>query len=167
MDIVKIRVYTDGACSGNPGPGGWGALILVKGGGMKEKFVLRGGEKDTTNNQMELFAVIEAMDFVYNNLIKNKYERKDYNLSIHSDSSYVVNTINQNWLGKWMTNGWKSSKGTAIVNRGLWEELAKIANKVEATMIKVKGHSGHKFNDYVDKVAVEESIKYQRIANKF
>lgn len=160
MKKLDIKIYTDGACSGNPGPGGWGALFLVehetKG---KRKLVLKGGEKHTTNNRMELIAVLEALKFIHNDLI-SKYK---CTIEIYSDSSYVINPVNSNWLQGWIRNGWITTKGTPIINQDLWEVMYTLLCAMNVKFIKVKGHNGNKFNEYVDQVAVKESIKYKSI----
>lgn len=162
VKLLNINVYTDGACSGNPGAGGWAALLLIKSANSetnkKEKVVIKGGEKHTTNNRMELTAVVEALKFIYKNL-------KDYkfNIKIYSDSSYIVNSINGNHLLKWQNNGWKTTKDTDISNRDIWESLIKLDDKLSPEYNLVKGHSTNKFNNYVDEVAVKERDKYKKI----
>lgn len=157
---LLIKVYTDGACSGNPGPGGWASLLLIKGNnGGKDKITLRGGERHTTNNRMELQAVIKALSFINKNILK---EFEGVDIYVHSDSSYVVNTMLQNRLAKWESNGWKTTKDTDVVNQDLWRKLQALEKAIpHLKFFKVKGHSGNKFNDYVDKVAVEECDKYK------
>jgi ribonuclease HI len=158
MKQLSIKVYTDGACSGNPGPGGWSALLLVKGQKKKEKVTIKGGEKHTTNNRMELTAVIEALEFIQKNLFNYKNTIK-----IVSDSSYVVNSINNKHLHKWCKNGWKTTKDSDVLNRDLWERAIRMIEILSPVFIKVKGHSGDKFNDYVDEKAVEECNKYKQL----
>lgn len=165
MDTVKllnISIYTDGACSGNPGPGGWAALLLIRNIDldMKEKVVVKGGEKYSTNNRMELIAVIESLKFVYKNLKDYKFD-----IRIYSDSSYIIDSINKGSLVNWQSNGWKTTKNTDVVNKDLWEKLIKLDSILSPSFTKVKGHSGHKFNDYVDKIAVKECNKYKQILN--
>jgi ribonuclease HI len=162
-DILHITVYTDGACSGNPGAGGWAALILMKNikNGKKDKVVVKGGEKHTTNNRMELTAVIESLKFIYKNLFKNYM----CDIKVNSDSTYVVSSINEGSLLKWQNNGWKTSKNTDVVNKDLWEKIIKLDNKMAISFIKVKGHSDNRFNNYVDEVAVSECNKYKSILN--
>lgn len=162
MSKLKIRIYTDGACSGNPGPGGWAALILVKKDDptpFKDKVLIKGGEKHTTNNRMELEAVIESLKFVYKN-IKSETEKET---NVYSDSSYVVNSINNKSLSKWIKNGWKTTKGTDVINQDLWVELVKLDKILNPSFIKIKGHDGNKFNEYVDQSAVKECNKYKKL----
>lgn len=156
--LLNINIYTDGACSGNPGPGGWAALILIRAENKKEKVVIKGGEKDTTNNRMEMVAVIDALNFIRKNLKEYKFD-----IRVHSDSSYIVDSVNKGSLLNWQNNGWKTTKGTDVVNRDLWEKLIKLDNKLSPSFIKVKGHSDNKFNNYVDEVAVRECAKYKKI----
>lgn len=161
--MLNINVYTDGACSGNPGPGGWAALILIKSANgikddKKEKVIIKGGEKHSTNNRMELIAVIEALKFIKTNL-----KDYSYDIRVYSDSSYIVNSVNEGHLLKWQNNGWKTTKDTDVVNKDLWERLIKLDTKLSPSFLKVKGHSTNKFNNYVDKVAVEECNKYKQI----
>lgn len=158
--LLNINIYTDGACSGNPGPGGWAALILIKSvtGAKKEKIVIKGGEKKTTNNRMEMMAVIEGLKFIYKNL-------KDYkfNIQIFSDSSYIVDSVNEKRLLGWQLNGWKTTKGTDVSNKDLWEKIIRLDSHLSPSFIKVKGHADNKFNNYVDEVAVKECQKYKSI----
>ena len=143
---MKTRIYTDGACSGNPGPGGWAALILCE----NKRVTLSSSDRYTTNNRMELLAAIRAIDWC----IKNKYKK----IEIYSDSAYVVNSINKEWIKKWKRNFWKNSKGDDVKNRDLWELLNEQLHDLShvITFVKVRGHSGDKNNDYVDKVAKSE-----------
>lgn len=150
---MKVRIFTDGACLENPGPGGWAAVFNTA----NKCSTISGNEKTTTNNRMELKAVIEAFKRV---LIKNK--NAEYEL--YSDSAYVVNSINNGWIDKWQQNNWKTTKNDDVKNRDLWEEFAYLKNKVESLgiyiqIIKIKGHAGNTFNELVDKLAKEESFK--------
>lgn len=162
VKLLNISIYTDGACSGNPGPGGWGALLLIKNSDLdiKEKVVVKGGEKHTTNNRMELTAVIESLKFISKNLKQHKLQ-----IRINSDSSYIVDSINKGSILTWQNNGWKTTKQTDVVNKDLWEQLIALDNILSPAYIKVKGHSGNKFNEYVDKIAVKECNKYKQILN--
>jgi ribonuclease HI len=161
--LLNVTIYTDGACSGNPGPGGWAALLLIKSvnGKKKEKVVIKGGEKHTTNNRMEMVAVIESLKFIYKNLKDYKFQVK-----VFCDSAYVVDSVNNGSLFNWQRNGWKTTKNTDVSNKDLWEKLVKLDNKLSPSFIKVKGHSDNKFNNYVDEIAVKERDKYKRILNK-
>lgn len=156
--MSKITIYTDGACSGNPGPGGYAALICCS----EKTIQVSGNEKDTTNNRMELKAVTEALEEVHK-MIFQENEKID-NLEIISDSAYVVNAINKNWLNVWKLNGFKSSKGEDIKNIDLWLNLydkLQVSDfiKLDIVFTKVKGHSGNYFNETVDKIAKEEIKK--------
>jgi ribonuclease H len=151
---MVIKVYTDGACSGNPGPGGWG-VVFSNGENIK---CLSGGAEYTTNNQMELRAVVEAL-----NKILQKFSNES-RFEVISDSSYVVNAINQKWLKKWEQNGWKTRKHENVKNKNEWLELLSALKelkklKYEVRFIKVKGHSGNVLNEKADSLAVEESRK--------
>lgn len=135
----KVTIYTDGACSGNPGPGGWGS-ILMAGTNQKE---ISGGKKDTTNNVMELTAVIEALK-----LLKRPCE-----VDLYSDSAYVVNAFLQNWISGWMKNNWKNSSKEEVKNKELWQELVSLTKTHKVTFHKVKGHSDNEYNNRCDELA--------------
>lgn len=165
MMKIEIKVYTDGACSGNPGPGGWAALLLIKTSKDKEtrnKLSIQGGDKYTTNNRMELIAAIESMKLIYKMDIP-KNCKKD--IRIFSDSAYVVDSISNGSLKKWRHNGWKTNRKTDVINRDLWEVAFELVKKINPRMVKVKGHSGDKFNEHVDKLAVEECSKFKEAVN--
>ena len=138
--MKKVDIYTDGACSGNPGPGGWGA-VLVYNGVEKE---LCGGNKDTTNNRMELTAVIEAL----------KALKEPCTVDLTTDSKYVCDAINQNWVFNWKKNGWRKADKKPALNVDLWEELLIQLDKHNVTFIWVKGHNGHHYNEKCDELAV-------------
>lgn len=140
--ISEVTIYTDGACSGNPGPGGW-AAILMAGGAKKE---LSGGESDTTNNRMELMAVIEGLRAL----------KRPCKVEIYSDSAYVVNAFSQNWIDKWVRNGWKNSAKAEVANSDLWKELIKLTSVHTVKFNKVKGHADNEFNNRCDELAVAE-----------
>lgn len=137
--MEEVIIYTDGACSGNPGPGGWGSILMYKD-KMKEIY---GGKKDTTNNVMELTAVIEALK-----MLKFKC-----NVKLYSDSAYVVNAFNQKWIYGWMKNGWKNSNKEPVKNKELWEELYSLTKIHNVEFIKVKGHADNKYNNRCDELA--------------
>ena len=143
--MEEVVIYTDGACSGNPGPGGWGSILMYKG----NKKEISGGKKDTTNNIMELTAVIEALKLL-------KFKCK---VSLYSDSAYVVNAFNQKWIYGWMKNGWKNASKEPVKNKELWEELYELTKTHEVTFIKVKGHSDNEYNNRCDEMAREEVTK--------
>lgn len=148
---MKIRVYTDGACSGNPGPGGWAALILLD----DDRQEISGFEKDTTNNRMELLAVVEAIK-----LVLSLGHKK---IDVYSDSAYVVNAVKQNWMKKWSYNGWKTSSQTDVKNKDLWIRLANLLKESkDIKLVKVAGHSGDKNNDTVDRLAKREVVLQRR-----
>ena len=140
--ISEVTIYTDGACSGNPGPGGW-ASILMAGGAKKE---LSGGEPDTTNNRLELMAVIQGLRAL----------KRPCKVDIYSDSAYVVNAFEQNWLDKWTKNGWKNSAKAEVANSDLWKELLGLTAMHTVTFHKVKGHADNEFNNRCDELAVAE-----------
>ena len=145
-DISDVVIYTDGACSGNPGPGGW-AAILMAGGAKKE---LSGGEANTTNNRMELMGVISGLRAL----------TRPCNVEVHSDSAYVVNAFSQNWIGKWASNGWKNSAKADVANTDLWKELLELTKIHNVTFVKVKGHADNEYNNRCDELAVMESKKF-------
>ena len=154
---MKIRIFTDGACSENPGPGGWGAVF-----NHEEDFSeIKGYECITTNNRMELMAVVKSLKKILKDHIKgNTYE-------LYSDSAYVVNSINNNWVENWHMNGWKTTRGEDIKNKDLWLDYLKLRgklldNNIDLTIYKVKGHSGNTFNEYVDKIAKEQVLLARR-----
>lgn len=146
-DRPEVNIYTDGACSGNPGPGGWGA-ILVSSGIEKE---ISGGDRSTTNNRMELIAAIEAL----------KHLNKPCIVHLHSDSAYLVNAFRLGWLRSWKQNSWKNSTRQIVSNLELWKELDRLSQIHDVHWIKVKGHSGHKYNDRCDSLATKKASEYQ------
>jgi ribonuclease HI len=146
-EISEVTIYTDGACSGNPGPGGW-AAILIAGNFKKE---LSGGEAQTTNNRMELAGVINGLRAL----------KRPCKVTIYSDSAYIVNAFNQKWLAKWMTNGWKNSAKAEVANADLWKELAVLTATHQVTFSKVKGHADDELNNRCDELAVAESRKFK------
>lgn len=145
--MKKITVYTDGACSGNPGPGGWGA-VLMYGENIRE---LSGGEKETTNNRMEILAAIEAL-----RALKEPCE-----VSIYTDSAYVCNCFQQKWYVNWQKNGWRNSQKKPVENRDLWEQLLELIDVHQVHWYKVKGHSGDKWNERADVLAVQAAQKFK------
>lgn len=139
MENKKVTIYTDGACSGNPGKGGWGA-ILIYGDAVKE---ISGGEDNTTNNRMELKAVIEAL----------KALKSPCDVEIYSDSAYVVNAFTQKWIDNWIKNNWKTADKKSVKNVDLWQELLVLIKTHNVTFKKVKGHSDNELNERCDKLA--------------
>lgn len=142
--MEKVIIYTDGACSGNPGPGGWGSILMYK----DNKKEIFGGKANTTNNVMELTAVIEALK-----LLKYRCE-----VEIYSDSAYVVNAFNQGWIYNWIKNKWMTSGKEPVKNKEIWQELYSLTQKHKVKFIKVKGHSDNEFNNRCDEMA-RNSIK--------
>lgn len=149
--MEKIEVYTDGACSENPGNGGY-AFVILK--GEKEILKLSGSQENTTNNYMELKAIVRAIEHVISELgsipTKNKME-----VFIHSDSAYCINPVEKGWIKFWESNGWISRTGEPIKNLELWIKLNSLLKhrKFEFKFVKVKGHSGDRYNEMVDKAA--------------
>ncbi len=137
--MQKVIIYTDGACSGNPGPGGYGAILMYE----NNKKEISGGSKQTTNNIMEITAVVEAL----------KLLKFACDVDVYSDSSYVVNAIEKKWIEKWQRNGWKTSSKEPVKNKELWEELDLLIKKHNVKFIKVKGHSDNKYNNRCDELA--------------
>lgn len=137
--MKKVTIYTDGACSGNPGPGGWGAILMYN----EKTKEISGACKDTTNNIMEITAVLEALK-----LLKEECEVK-----VYSDSAYVVNAFNQGWIYNWRKNNWKTASKDPVKNQELWEELYNLVQKHKVEFIKVKGHSDNEYNNRCDFLA--------------
>ncbi|WP_347814035.1 ribonuclease HI [Halanaerobium saccharolyticum] len=142
----EFKVYTDGACLGNPGPGGYAAVILNP--DFQKLKTVSGSEKDSTNNRMELKAVIEALKII----------PKNTRVELYSDSTYVLNGLS-NWIEGWKRNGWKTAAKKAVANQDLWQQLDQLSSDFELTYQKVKGHSGDQFNDEVDILAKKEAEK--------
>jgi len=149
--MKKIRIYTDGACSGNPGPGGWGA-VLIYGNAKKEIF---GGEACTTNNRMELVSVIAALEAL----------REPCEVELFTDSQYVANAINLGWLDSWRKRGWKR-KGGEMKNPDLWHRLAPLLEGHEVKFVWVKGHAENEFNNRCDELASAEAQRLRREAGQ-
>ena len=145
--LTKVTIYTDGACSGNPGPGGWAAILMV--GDVKKE--LCGGDASTTNNRMELLAVINGL----------KALTRPCEVDVYSDSAYVVNAFLQNWIGKWAVNGWRNSAKAEVANSDLWKELLKLTSVHKVNFIKVKGHADNEFNNRCDELAVKCSREFK------
>ncbi|MBE6720769.1 MAG: ribonuclease HI [Ruminococcaceae bacterium] len=142
--MKKVEVYTDGACSGNPGKGGWGA-VLVYNGAEKE---LSGGEKETTNNRMELTAVIKALEAL----------KEPCEVTLTTDSKYVCDAINQGWLNSWVKNNWRKADKKPVLNVDLWQKLIPQLNIHRVEFCWVKGHNGHPYNERCDALAVNEYL---------
>lgn len=135
----QVTIYTDGACSGNPGKGGWGALLMF--GDVKRE--ISGFSPATTNNRMELMAAIKALEAL----------KEPCNVDLYSDSSYLVNAINQQWLKKWTTNNWRTSSKKPVENIDLWKKILDLIRLHNVTFHKVKGHSDNEFNNRCDFLA--------------
>jgi len=152
MDETKrksVNIYTDGACSGNPGPGGW-AAILEFGGHRKE---ISGHMAGTTNNRMELFAAISGLGAL----------KEPCNVTLYSDSNYLVQAYNDHWIDKWQRNGWKTSGGDKVENQDLWFILTTQTRRHNVTFVKVKGHSDHPENNRCDELARAAIEEYRRL----
>lgn len=143
----KIVIYTDGACSGNPGPGGWGA-ILMWGEHRKE---LSGGEANTTNNRMELFAAISALEAL----------KRPSKVELHTDSNYVKNGVT-GWIHGWKRNGWKTADKKPVKNAELWQRLDEARKAHEVDWRWVKGHAGHELNERADELARQGMAPFKR-----
>ncbi|MGA9173117.1 MAG: ribonuclease HI [Thermoactinomyces sp.] len=135
----EVIVYTDGACSYNPGPGGWAAILLY---GQHRKEI-SGGERETTNNRMELTAVIRALEAL----------KKPCRVKVHSDSAYIVNCFKQKWHVKWEKNGWVTASKKPVENKDLWQRLLELMKRHQVEFIKVKGHSDVELNNRCDELA--------------
>lgn len=156
---MKVKIYTDGACSGNPGAGGWGAVICLPERTEKHS----GYEPNTTNNRMELSGVINGIKTVLDKIYQE--EITDVNLEIISDSAYVINAVNLNWLEFWKNNDYINSKGVEVKNRDLWEIFDNLLHELEFISVpivftKIKGHAGHSMNELADRLAVNEYKKH-------
>ena len=146
----NVILYTDGACSGNPGPGGFGAiLVYIDKDGIKHEKEFSDGYKLTTNNQMELLAVIIGLEAL----------KKPCKVKIISDSKYVVDSINKGWLDNWIARGWRKSDNKPVPNVELWKRLTNTITNHEVEFEWIKGHAGHEYNERCDKLAVEASKK--------
>lgn len=149
----NIEIYTDGSSLGNPGPGGWGTVVVVEGKIVDE---LGGHDKNTTNNRMELKAAIEALKYI------NK-KHKENTATINADSAYVLGGVT-NWIFGWEKNGWRTANKKPVMNQELWQELIGLVREFKGKIIwqKVKGHSGHIYNDKADEIATTYAAKQKR-----
>lgn len=143
--MKKIDIYTDGACSGNPGPGGYAGILIY---GSKEK-IISGGDNLTTNNRMELMAVIKSLQAL----------KEICEVDLYTDSAYVCNAITQGWLEDWQLKNWKNSQKKPVLNKDLWLELLEMLTKHKVNFIKVKGHSDNYNNNRCDEIARNEILK--------
>ena len=147
MSQKHVDIFTDGACSGNPGPGGYGVILNYKG----NERELSGGEANTTNNRMELMAAITGLEAL----------KEPCDVTLYSDSNYMVQAFNDHWIDGWQKRGWKTSSGGAVENQDLWFILLAQTKKHNVTFIKVKGHSDHPQNNRCDELATGEISKYK------
>lgn len=145
--VKDVTIYTDGACLGNPGPGGWGA-ILVYGEHKKE---LSGGSAQTTNNRMELTAAIEALSAL----------KEPCRVQLFSDSKYLVDAVEKRWVYGWRADGWRRKDKSPALNADLWERLLQLFDIHDVTLYWVRGHAGHPFNERCDELAVSEAQRYK------
>ncbi len=142
-DLKNVTLYTDGACSGNPGPGGYGAILTFKG---FEKEI-SGGELNTTNNKMEITAVVKGLEAI----------KERCRVTVYSDSAYVVNAVEKGWIKSWKNNGWKKADKKPVKNVDLWERLLELMDYHEVKFVKVKGHADNEYNNRCDRLAVKET----------
>ncbi len=145
--MKEIEIYTDGACSGNPGPGGYGVILKYK--GIEKE--LSGGEAETTNNRMEMTAVIEGLSAL----------KEPCSVKLYSDSKYVIDAVTEGWAVKWQANGWVKGDKKPALNSDLWEKLLGLLKIHKVEFIWVKGHAGHPENERCDSMAVAESKKFR------
>ena len=148
--LKEVTLFSDGACSGNPGPGGWGAILRYKG----SERELSGGEPDTTNNQMELMGVISALESL----------KEPCLVTVFTDSQYIANAFTQKWLDNWQKNGWKTAGRKPVKNRELWERLLKQAGIHQLEWQWIKGHAGHPENERCDQLAVAARDRFAQKA---
>jgi len=144
--MKHVEIYTDGSCRKNPGPGGWGAILVY---GAREK-ELSGGEAQTTNNRMELLSVITALSQL----------KEPCRVTLTTDSKYVSDGISKGWARSWQAKGWKKGDGKPALNPDLWEQLLMLCDRHEVTFVWVKGHNGHPYNERCDTLAQAESARF-------
>lgn len=150
--MKKVTIFTDGACSGNPGIGGWAAVLIYNG---KSKEI-SGYDKSTTNNRMELFAVIQALRCL----------NQPCQVDINTDSQYISDAFNKKWIEQWQNNNWKTAGKTEVKNVDLWKALLYEVNKHKVSFVKVKGHADVELNERCDKLARAEVDRYQKIVSE-
>lgn len=146
--MKQVKIYTDGACKGNPGPGGWGAILDYKG----KRRELSGGESSTTNNRMELSAVIASLSAL----------TEPCEVTLTSDSRYVVDAVEKGWLYGWKKRGWKKSDNTPALNVDLWEKLLPLLSIHKVSFVWIKGHAGHEENERCDELAVQMAENHKK-----
>ena len=144
-----VELWTDGACSGNPGPGGWGAILIWNG----HERELSGGEADTTNNRMELMSVIMGLAAI----------TRPMDVVINTDSAYVEQAFSKGWLEQWQRNGWRTAAKQAVKNQDLWQRLAEEAARHNVSFQRVRGHTGVEMNERADQLAVAERDRYATV----
>ena len=145
--MKEVELYTDGSCSGNPGPGGWGAILRFR--GLEKE--LSGGERETTNNRMELTAAIRGLEAL----------KEPCRVALYTDSQYIANAINQHWLVNWKKRGWKKADKSPVLNRELWEALDAQLSRHDVTFHWVKGHADNAYNNRCDALAVAQTRNMQ------
>jgi ribonuclease HI len=146
--VDRVELWTDGACSGNPGPGGWAAVLRWNG----HERELVGGEPQTTNNRMELLSVIEGLAAL----------SRPVHVVVHTDSAYIEQAFTKGWLRNWQRNGWRTAGKKAVKNQDLWERLAELVDKHDVEWTRVAGHAGIELNERVDRLAVEQAALQPR-----
>ena len=146
--MKQVEIFTDGACSGNPGPGGWGAILRYN----EHEKEISGGEAVTTNNRMEISAVIGALSLL----------KEPCNVTLYSDSQYVCNALKLGWAKKWKANGWMRNKKEKALNPELWDKLLSLCDIHNVDVVWVKGHAGHPDNECGDRLAVAEAHKFSK-----
>jgi ribonuclease HI len=144
--MKKVNIYSDGACSGNPGPGGYGVILEYNG----KELEISGGEKDTTNNRMELMGVIVGLETL----------KEPCDVTVTTDSKYVTDAFNKGWLVSWQKKNWRKSDGKPVLNKELRQRLLNAAERHQVKFVHVLGHNGHEYNERCDKLAVIERDKY-------
>ncbi len=140
--MKKVCIYSDGACSGNPGPGGWGAILVCRHPPARKE--INGGEASTTNNRMELTAILQALACL----------QEPCSVIVTTDSQYVANAFTKGWLARWQQNGWRTANKQPVKNRELWQELVELSAPHDVHWVWVKGHAGHPENERADALAV-------------
>ena len=147
--MKHVDIYTDGACRGNPGRGGWGAILVYEG---KER-EMSGGEPMTTNNRMELMAAISALEAL----------REPCEVTLTSDSKYLTDAINKNWLESWKSRGWKKADKSQVLNPALWQRIDTLLSVHRVTFVWVKGHHGHPYNERCDQLATAFADSFEQV----
>lgn len=150
--MKKVILYTDGACSGNPGVGGWGAVLIY---GEHEKQI-SGAVADTTNNRMEVLAVINGLECL----------KEPCEVTVYSDSAYMVNAVNCGWLSSWKEGDWKKADKKPVLNSDLWQRLCKLAERHNITFVKVKGHADNRYNNLCDKLATSAIKNFRAVGGQ-